>query len=337
MPIFISRFAPDRSLVGNFLSTRGRREKGTEPKKAPQQQDRLELSDRQTASPTAATTRANAPDTTSPVTATQAPETQNTGKTQSASSRTPANLSISETVQLRRTKIQNSESFAGSNASPTDTASSPLVLRLGQLLGGVKAVGSPDDEGSDGGDFLLSIQQENDSAATNATVERLGAFLTRLDALNEPDEAVSADETAAEGLANTPEVPVVAPEPADTELNPVVVPQAETVPREIQEQELQKDLQAISTGLQADAAIETRRNVGAAAQNAQRSGSRNQRQEVRENQTEIRSLQSDRRRMQQDVQKTDQAIRQIQSRNSQLQNSSTTSAGTGTSLDILAQ
>ena len=337
MPIFVSRFAPDRSLVGNFLSTRGRREKEekeNEPQRLPQQQDSLELSDRQTTEPSAEKARATI-DSSTPVTATRAPETQNTAKTQDASPQTPNNLSISEIVQFRKGDSTDSESSVAAE-STTENTSSPLVLRLGQILGGVDPAGNTGSDRSEGGDFLLSIQQENGSAALNATVERLGAFLTRLDALTEPD-VVPAGEAAAEGLAETPEVPVVAPEQADTPLNPVVVPQPETVPREIQEQDLQKDLQAISSGLQADAAIESRRNVETATQNAQRTEVRSQRQEVRDNQNEIRSLQSERRQLQQDVQKTDQAIRQMQNRNSQLQNSTNSSAGTGTSLDILAQ
>ena len=112
MPIFVSRFAPDRSLVGNFLSTRGRREKeekGNEPQRLPQQQDSLELSDRQTTAPSAEKARATI-DSSAPVTATRAPETQNTAKTQDASPQTPNNLSISEIVQFRKGDSTDSES-----------------------------------------------------------------------------------------------------------------------------------------------------------------------------------------------------------------------------------
>jgi hypothetical protein len=224
----------------------------------------------------------------------------------------------------------------GSIRPPQEAASSPLVLRLGEILGGAEPAGDVSVEESDNRNFLLSIQQENGSASRSATAERLGAFITRLDALTETD-AGSSDEAAAERLADTSEVSALAPEPEPSLSNSVVVPQVEALPREIQEQELQKDIRAISSGLQGDAAIESRRNVEAAAENAQRGQSRGQRQEVRENQTEIRSLQSDRRHLQQNVQKTDQAIRQIQNRNSRLNNSSSSSAATGTSLDILAQ
>jgi len=105
--------------------------------------------------------------------------------------------------------------------------------------------------------------------------------------------------------------------------------------REEQKADLRRDLKTIATGLQTDAAIESRRNIAQTARNAEVATQHQQQDTIRDNQTEIRSMQVNRRSLQQEVQKADQAIRQLQSENSRLQNNTSSASGAG--IDILAQ
>jgi len=104
--------------------------------------------------------------------------------------------------------------------------------------------------------------------------------------------------------------------------------------REDQQAELRKDLQTISSGLQADAVIENQRAVEETARGSEVAVEREQRQTVRANQTEVRNIQASKRQLNQEAQRADQAIRQLQSESARLKNSAPTS---GTALNVLAQ
>ncbi|MDP6040073.1 MAG: hypothetical protein QGG64_16100, partial [Candidatus Latescibacteria bacterium] len=175
-----------------------------------------------------------------------------------------------------------------------------------------------------------AIQNENAEAAETAAPEPLGALIEQVGQNGRPQEAI-----LAVTLADPPEkqAPVIErPERID-QLVERLQAQASAPERETQEADLRRDLQTIASGLQADAAIESQRNVAQTARNAEAAIQHENQSSIRENQTEIHSLQASRRSLQQEAQRTDQAIRQLQNETSQLRNSGPAT----TSIDILAQ
>ncbi|MCZ6632887.1 MAG: hypothetical protein O7G87_05735 [bacterium] len=333
MPIFTSRFSPERSLLGTFLSTRSQREteKRQRTESDPQAQnrpqvDRLELSDRPG-------------ERTAEVRTTQVPETVNR-ETQDVQVRVSDSRSFAQQLRLRRAAQEAVEELQEPDAStppPEPTVTAPRSAA----------------------EFRLRIRQENQASVQSAAPDRLEGFLNGLTAFQNISTAIleenrAASETAAperlEALFGTPinEAPTaeaVEPPPetpventAVREANTLAVPlQLSSEPPSLNDQQeaLREDLRTIANGLRTDAAIENRINVEQTAQTTARASRQQQRQEVQDNQNEIRSLQSSRRQVQQEIQQTDQAIRQLQNRNARLQNSQF--SGSGSSLDILAQ
>ena len=350
MPIFISRYAPDRSLVGNFLFTRTREmteedeatqgrgqnftSSRTDAAKAPRPgEDRVELSQSTPAAATRPPTRAGQAESGNATPPSESggvePGVSDSGSAQQAltlaiqqENRTAFQSATQARVQTFLTRVTiptQAETPAATGQVDVDTAVAELAIERENTA-------------------ALQSTQELDPGAIAQALDLRGDE-TLLQAGAEPNEAAPA---AAGPPAETPVPPVAE--------NPVTLDEAgqegalqsappipEPIPREIQEQELQRDLQTISTGLQADAAIEGRRNAELSARNAERSAAQNDRQEVRDNQSEINAIQSERRRMMQEVQRADQAIRQLQSRSARLQNGANRTSNAGTSLDLLAQ
>ncbi len=342
MPIFISPFSPERSLVGNFLSTRSQKNSGdSEPASAQkrqantpkteaargldQPQDRLDLSQPQTASAPEETRTGNPTGTDS---TSRVPGTETSRTTQTSENSTPAQ-------QTRTAEAGNTSARA---SEPKEKSSNPLFLRLDQNLSS-NASGRTTSGISSAGNFLASLQQENRDAARSAISTRLDALVSRLEQNRQAEETRAEEEIQIQ--ATEPET--AAPETATREASePKTSPQQvqqtiEPLPREIQEQELQRNLQSISSGLQADAATESRRTAEAIGQKTQQATAQNQTEQIQENRTEVQSLQGERRQLQQDIQEKDQAIRQIQNQIARLQSSGSQTRNSGSQLDILAQ
>ncbi len=347
MPIFISRYAPDRSLVGNFLFTRTRETEEDEAAQGRGQnlrssrtdaaqairpgEDRVELSQSSPVDATRPPSQAGQSES-----GTAAPTPESGGAVPGASDAGTAQQALTLSIQQEnRTASQ----------SATQARVYTLLTRVPFQAETSAATRRVD---ADSAVAELGVERENVTALQSA---QTGDPVAVAQALDLPE----GESPLAEGAEPNGAAPAASGPPAETPVpqaaeNPVTQDEAgqegalqsappipEPIPREIQEQELQRDLQTISTGLQTDAAIEGRRNVELAARTAERSAAQNGRREVRDNQSEVNALQSERRRMMQEAQRADQAIRQLQSRNARLQNGANGTPNTGTSLDLLAQ
>ena len=348
MPIFISKYSPDRSLVGNFLftGTRDKTEEGeatqgrgqsvtpsrTDAAKAPKPgEDRVELSQSSPAEATRPPSRAGQLD-------------SGTAAQPLASGGAQAEVSGARTAEQALTLAVQQENRAASQ-SATQARVYTLLSRVTFQADTPAATKRVD---VDTAIAELNIERENVAALQSAQAQDPSAIAQALDlaageAVSQEGVGVgeagvpSADPRAEDQVPLAAEVPEAEGEAGQAAAQQGAPPIPEPIPREIQEQDLQRDLQTISTGLQADAAIEGRRNVELAARNADRATERNDRREIRQNQSEVTTIQSERRRMMQEVQRADQAIRQLQSRNSRLQSGSNRTSNAGTSLDLLAQ
>ncbi len=351
MPIFISRFSPERSLIGSFLSTRSRQNvEGTEASQQSRRRsqntrteavrgtepDRLELSQ---AARLDAANAAQSSRTAETGTRPSAEVPDAAGELQGAptqGNRIPGNLTIDPNAAAVEFNNQRENRAAAQSATPG------RLEALLNRLGGFEELQDQADPTQ--ANLQLAIQRENLAAVQNAAPERLQDFLNSVDDLAEAQNAAGApaegelpiadgSQQGGEAALENPEtLENVEPQSALLQGAPV-----QPLPRQIQEQELQRNLQTIASGLRNDAAIESRRNAAQTARNTQRASAQQQRQEVRKNQTQVRSLQADRRRLQQQAQRTDQAIRQLQNRSARLQNSNGSSAAPRTSIDLLAQ
>ena len=320
MPIFVSRFSPERSLIGNFLSSRT-------PAREVQERAETDLRVAPTANGGNSAQRGDrvrpAENRSAPDAARSTPD--NTASEQDATSQniTPDSLTLLDQLRLRRNaanlvaEIRESVGSAEPIQDPpaeSETAgggAGPLAERLTALVeelasDGPGGVVAPTEASPD---LIETASAENQQANEAAATERLEVLI----------DALQTSDTAAVGAAAVP--------PA----TPTVIQ-----PREEQERTLRQDVQTIATGLRQDAAIEGQRSAEQTARTSNAAADRGQRQEVRDNQREIQSLQTDRRSSQQDVQRADQAIRQLQTRNNRIQ-SSAPQPNAGNSLDLLAE
>ena len=347
MPIFTSRFSAERSLVGTFLSTRpqqdaeetssrGNNRRAERVSNRPAQpQDRLELSDRQTTLPSQNSTRSTrtgqAPEARLPAVQTD----RQPASTETATVERPGAQSAAD-PPLAQASLQITEPFTQVESrfhilqENQDANQSTVPGRLEGLLERLEGLGTSDRP-------LQAIHRENQTASQNATPTRLEAFLEREEPLNMaavPEEDTLLTAALATELAVTE---VMAAEEPNTPLREreAQALAVEPPPREEQEEELRRDLQTITSGLNADAAQQSRRNVEQTVRNNARVAEQQIRSDLQDNRAEIRSLQTNRRQLQQESQRTDHAIRQLQNQNARIQNSGTTSSGS--SLDILVQ
>ena len=340
MPIFTSRFSPERSLIGTFLSPRsqetedaesratGRRTNSASTSRTPPGEDRLDLTGAQQTE--RSVTRARTSD--------QTPETR-TGES-------PENRQVARQFGLQRALRETTQARASLQTSAEPT---PIPAET---------------EAAPPANTTLAIARENDEASQRVAPARLEALNNRLAEIRidiarqavQNENGLAAQNAAPERLQNlvaqTAETPLAAPA-EDTDESPLSTTRNEgnaerltdnverrqqqpVAPPERGEQEadLRRDLQSIATGLRADAAMESQRAVEQTARATESAVQNEQRSTVRENQTEIRSLQASRRQLQQDTQRADQAIRQLQNENARLKNGATAPT---TTIDILAQ
>lgn len=350
MPIFVSRFSPERSLIGSFFASGSRRNETPERAasrtqtsaassgNSPQGADRVELTRAGRSQDLTSQVSAEESSTRSaPVTVTE----RSPDAVPESPSASIGSLTLLDQLRLRRNgatplqvnpDVQPTEAVENPVDSPTppDTVGvgnrlGPLAERLraltDELVANRNAAPTPQPDPAVVDDLIA----ENQSANAAAAEESLDNLIV----------ALQAEGTAVNGTEGPS-----APEPAiDTQaIAEAITHQEETVvTRETQEQTLRADLQTIASGLRSDAAIETRQNVEATARNAEAGSQVRSRREVQQNQREIQSMQAGRRSAQQEVRNADQAIRQLQSRNTRIQTESSRPASPGTSLDVLAQ
>ena len=350
MPIYTSRFSAERSLVGKFVTSRPpetenaesrekTRRKDSAQSRASQQApaDRLDISNRQQPSFAATLVRTSE---------------------QPAEVRAESNVADQQTTrQLALHKASQETAVARSNLL-SSTKDNILPIRPSATH---NVQSQPNTQ-------QTTLTQENFNALQSALTNRLDVLVEQLSDIrteqsvqaNQQENTAAAQSAAPEQLAALAEATakVVAPTTTPiTEDEVVVEVEAEIeaqidqlrdqrlelistfVPpeppaREEQRAELRSDLQTISSGLQADAAIESQRTVEETVRNTEVATEREQRDTVRTNEQEVNNLQTSRRRLDQEVQRTDQAIRQLQSETSRLKNGASSS---GTSVNILAQ
>ena len=348
MPIFVSRFSPERSLIGSFVAP-GSRQNETPERAA-------------TVTPASAASSGNTPQGADRSDVTQAVRTQEPTQ------------QVSTEQSTRSASVQVSDPSAEVTAESTSPSVGSLTL-LDQLRlrrnGAIPSQNNPADQQNTAVENPVDTQ----APAASAGVEnRLGPLAERLRALTaelsesrsqasaaptQPEPAVVDELVAENQTANNAAVeesldslisalqdegtvtePVTTPDPQpalNVEAIAATIAETEPVSRDEQTQTLREGLQTIATGLRADAAIESRQNVEASARNAEAASSVRGRREVQQNQREIQSLQGDRRAAQQELRSADQQIRQLQNRNTQIQSDSAQQNNPGTSLDILAQ
>ena len=324
MPIFVSRFSPERSLIGNFLSPRT-------PAREVQERAETDLRVAPTGNGGNSAQRGDrvrpAENRSAPDAARSTPD--NTASAQDATSQNirPDSLTLLDQLRLRRNaanlvaEIRQSVGSAEPIQDPpaeSETAAGgagPLAERLTALVeelasDGPGEVDAPTEASPD---LIETVSAENQQANATAATERLEVLI----------DALQTSDTVEVGAAS---------------IQPTALPAVPTAiePREEQERTLRQDVQTIATGLRQDAAIEGQRAAEQTARTSNAAADRGQRQEVRDNQREIQSLQTDRRSSQQDAQRADQAIRQLQTRNNRIQ-SSAPQPNAGNSLDLLAE
>ena len=345
MPIFVSRFSPERSLIGNLISPSSRRNETPERSasqsqtspalsgSSPQDADRVKLvRDLTSLVSTDEQSTRSAPVSVSDLPADKSPQ---------SSSKTIGSLTLLDQLRLRRNganPIQKNHATEHVQAveNPVDapapspsvgieTSLGPLAKRLRELTDQLTANRFNSTEAVPEVEVAAveNLAAENQTATASAVEDKLDRLITTLQKEQTVEIAV-VDETI---LQAEPTINVV-----------VTTAQKSTGPtREDQQQTLRDDLQTIASGLKADAAIESRKNAESASRNAEAAGRVQSRREVQQNQREIQSLQADRRAAQQDARSADQAIRQLQSRNTRIQSESTKQSSPGSSLDLLAQ
>ena len=339
MPIFVSRFSPERSLIGSFVAPGSCRNETPERSASETQVSEASSgSTSQGADRVELTRGGRSPDLASPVSTEtastrSAPAAVSDPSTESTIESTSSSIgSLTLLDQLRLRSTSNTPLQNDPVDSPEPPPSVGVENRLGPLAERLRAltqeltanrVDAPAEPPvSAPFDDLIS---ENQTANNAAAVENLDNLIVALQA--------ESDTGAFEPFEDAP-VPAI-----DTQaISEAIVQQdEEVVARGAQEQTLREGLQTIASGLRADAAIETRQNVEATARNTQAAARVQGRREVQQNQRDIQSLQSERRSAQQELRSADQAIRQLQSRNTQIQSGSNQQATPGTSLDIVAQ
>jgi hypothetical protein len=321
MPIFVSRFSPERSLIGSFLAPRARGRADEEAKDS-----RSETSGADRTRTEAAGARVEPPGLAQPSEARETAPASDTGAAPEAppsalsappEEAEPSPLTLLEQLRSRRNGFEPAVPVRNASESvrnPTDapeprTAPGALTQRLSPLAQRLQSLSAS---------FTASLSAAaSEPSPTPATVEALAA------------ENQAASESADAG--NLVSLVRALREEASAE-----EPSQPQVSREEQSETFRTGLREIAEGLRQDAEAEARqtRDTPRTAEPGAASG---QQRELQQNRQEIQSLQAERRRAQQDAQRADQAIRQLQSRNSRLQGESVRGADAGTSLDLLAQ
>jgi hypothetical protein len=350
MPIYTSRFSAERSLVGKFVTSRPpetedaesrekTRRKDNAQSRASQQApaDRLEISNRQQAKFAATLVRSSE---------------------QPAETRAENNVADQQTTRQLALRKASQEAVVARSNLLSSTEENILPIRPS----------APESAQSPSNTQQTTLTQENFNALQSALTNRLDALVEQLSDIrteqsveaNQQENTIAAQSAAPEPLVALAEATADVATPAATpiteddvaveveaqleaqidqlrdtrlELISTFVP-PEPPAREEQQAELRSDLQTISSGLQADAAIENQRTVEETERNTEVAIEREQRDTVRSNEREISTLQTSRRRLDQEAQRTDQAIRQLQSETARLKNGAPSS---GTSVNILAQ
>jgi len=344
MPIFVSRFSPERSLIGSFVAPGARRNETPEraasvtPTSAassgtsPQGADRIELSRDLSSSVSTETPSARSAPAVSDPSAEDS--TKSTPSVRSLTLLDQLRIRANSTIPSQETSVDEPAAVENPVDSPEPAPSVGVENRLGPLAERLRAL---TDELTASRDLappaaevdsatLDDLATENQAANNTAAEEDLDILISALQDESPSVEVVSEPEVETAPAIDTQAIAAAITQQEDT-----------SVSREAQEQTLRDGLQTIATGLRADAAIESRQNVEATARNAEAAYEVRSRREVQSNQREIQALQGDRRSAQQELRSADQAIRQLQNRNSRIQSESTQTANPGTSLDVLAQ
>lgn len=113
----------------------------------------------------------------------------------------------------------------------------------------------------------------------------------------------------------------------------------EIPPAETQREQVKAAARAIGSGLRQDAQIQNSLNVQETSRNTSRAASRTQAQEVKQSQVEARNLQAERRKLQTEMRQTEQRIRQLQGRASSSGSASAASLNalmSGSGVNLLA-
>lgn len=351
MPIYTSRFSAERSLVGKFVTSRppetedaesrekNRRTNSAQSRTSQQAlvADRLDISNRQQASFAATLVRSSE----------QPAETR--AETRVADQQSTRQLALrkasQEAVVARSNLLSSSEEniLPIRPSAPEEIQSQPntqqttltqenfnalqsaLTNRLDALVEQLSDIRTEQSVGAN--------QQENTAAAQSAAPEPLAALAEATAEVATPTATpITEDDVVVEVEAEI-EAQIDQLRDQRLELISTFVP-PEPPAREEQQAELRSDLKTISSGLQADAAIENQRTVEETERNTEVAIEREQRDTVRSNEREINNLQTSRRQLDQEAQRTDQAIRQLQSETARLKNGASSS---GTSVNILAQ
>jgi len=347
MPIFTSRFSSERSLVGSIATSRIQENKDAESKDKNRRTDsatsrtsqkattdRLEISNKQQTSFAALVrssektvdARADKSVADSQVarqlTLRKASQETVVARSNLSSSSKELPIAASANKNTQSASIAQKTTLTQENFNALQSA---LTNRLDALVKQLSDVRTQQS--------VQANTKENTVAAQNATPESLAA-LNKSVAQTTPSTppSIRDDEVVVDATAQL-EKRIEKLRDKKVELASTFVP-PKPPESELQKAELRDNLQAISTGLQNDAAIEKQRNVSETQRNAEVATEREQRQTIRENQSEISNLQVSRRQLDQEAQRTDQAIRQLQNETARLKNGATSS---GTALNILAQ
>ncbi|MSS72691.1 MAG: hypothetical protein EXS64_14550 [Candidatus Latescibacteria bacterium] len=310
MPIFVSRFSPDRGLVGlmQSLRVRGNVEEQTTQAASPEEDVRR--------AEQAAQEKTQAAQESSSFRTDQSGGNAQAGEAQGQSAvdgrdglSAVGNTGLALTLDISGTEEANRISNQQA-AESTDQADVGGIAQ--QLQDQIESQGTEDVDGA-----ALSADPEAQPAPV---AEEQGGAEQTVDA-----QGAEQDGTAREGQVD---------QAAEEE-------QKAVPPAEVQREQVRSAAREIGSGLRRDAEIQNSRNVEETSRNVAHTTEGSKRQEVRQSQAEARNLQAERRQLQQEVRRTEQQIRQLQGRASGAGGAAAAKAVntvlSGSSVNILAQ
>ena len=293
MPIFISRFSPDRGLVGLQRSLRVVVKAEAQTKQADSQQDNAQraASRQGDVQVEQATQAAQTP----PLQADQDVAAAQAGGAEGQQAvdgrdglAAVGNTGLALTLDISQAEAQASNQEAAASAAQGDVGAVAQQLQ-GQL--------------ADSGTGAVSGQTDGAAADTAPpeqpppVTENQGEAVQTVDA-----QGAEQKDQAREGQAVDQGKEVQAP--------------AALPPAEAQREQVRAASREIGSGLSQDAKIQSNLDAKESSRNASRAVERNQSQEARQSQEEARNLQAERRKLQDEVRQTEQRIRQLQGRSS---------------------
>lgn len=337
MPIFISRFSPDRGLVGLLQVSRagGRPEEQGAAQEIPPAKGAERAAVQQSKAQARQAARETEQEQAREKTDKQAGEADSRRAVDGRDGLTAVgNTGLAFALSTRRVQAGQQTQEAGSAQKTARRTPETRVVagqndrtEAAQARHQARAVDQA-EKGRNGRGDLKAIRDNNQEAAGGAGRADMEGVAQRLRGLLQGDE--TARRTGREGgpatrlvittgagadeAAQGTEQQGKATEGRQSNQTGGDSKGAALPPAEAQREEVRGVAREVGRGLQRDASIQNSRNAEKTARSAARATEGGQRQEAQRSQSEARALQSEHRRLQQEMRQTEQQIRQLQGR-----------------------